>query len=51
MGVLDFMQKKSHSTSPGGFERVFIKAGASETKEGLTVEVTGVSLGGALLRL
>ena len=36
--VLDFVQKKFPDTSPGDFESVFIKAGASETQEGLRIE-------------
>lgn len=49
---LDFGQERSHSTGPGGFERACIKAGASGTKEELSIEgTTGASLGGALLRL
>lgn len=35
--------------SPGNFERTFTKAGDSATKKGLSVEVTGEGLGGALL--
>ena len=42
----------THNTSPGDFESMFIKAGNSETKEGLRVEDAGrESLGGALLWL
>ena len=38
MWVLDFMQKRFHNMRPADFERMFIKAGDSETKEGLRVE-------------
>ena len=44
--VLDFMQQRFHNMSPIDFESAFIKAGDSETKEGLRVEeVAGESLG------
>ena len=36
--VLDFMQGRFHNTSPGDLKSAFIKAGDSETKEGLRVE-------------
>ena len=36
--VLDFVQEKFHNTSPGDFESMFIKAGDSETKEGLKIK-------------
>ena len=46
------MQERFHSASPGDFESTFIKAGDSETKEGLKIEeATEVSLGGAALAL
>lgn len=48
--VLGFLQKRFHSMKPGDSESMFIKAGESETKEGLRVEeTTGYSLGSALL--
>ena len=44
------MQARFHSTSPGDFESVFIKAGVSEIKEELGVEeVTGESLSNVAL--
>ena len=33
--VLDFVQEILHNTSPGDFQRLFIKAGDSETRLGL----------------
>ena len=36
--VLNSVQERFHNTSPGDFERIFIKAGDSDTKEGLRVE-------------
>ena len=36
--VLDFVQERFHNTSPGDFESMFIKAGDSETKEGLKIK-------------
>ena len=33
--VLDFVKEIFHSVSPGAFESMFIKAGGSETKDGL----------------
>ena len=52
VGVQDFVQERFHSTNPGDFENTFIKAGNSETKEGLRVqEVIGERLGGALFWL
>ena len=47
--VLDFVQKRFHNMSPGDFEGMFIKAGGSETKDGLMVEeATRERLGSAL---
>lgn len=44
------MQEGFYRRTPGDFERMFIKAGTSETKEGLGVgEATGEILGGTLL--
>ena len=46
------MQERFSNTSPGDFESMFIKAGDSETKEGLGIEeATRESLGSALLWL
>ena len=46
------MQERFSNTSPGDFESMFIKAGDSETKEGLRVEkATGESIYSALLWL
>ena len=48
--VLDFMQERCHNMSPGDLESTFVKAGDSETKEGLRIEeVTRESLGRAAL--
>ena len=42
MWVLDLVWERFHNTSPSDFESMFIKAGDSETEEGLRVEeVTG----------
>ena len=38
MWVLDFVQERFHSMSPGDFESTFIKAGDHETKEGPKME-------------
>lgn len=38
--------KRFHSRSPGGLERMFIKAGVSDIKEGLRVEEAGREPGG-----
>ena len=47
---LDFVQERFPTTSPGDFERAFIKAGDSETKDVLSIEAaTGDSLGCAVL--
>lgn len=47
--VLDFLQERFHTTSAGGFERVFIKAGDKETKDRLILEeAIGESRGGLL---
>ena len=38
MWVLDFMKERFYNTSPSDFESMFIRAGDSETKEGLKIE-------------
>ena len=44
------MQERCHTTAPGDVESTFIKAGDSDTNEGLQIqEATGESLGGAAL--
>ena len=52
MWALDIGQRIFQNRSPSNVGSMFIKAGDSETKEGLRVEdATGESLGGALLWL
>ena len=38
MWVLDFCRRIIQDTNPGDFESMFVKAGDSETKEGLSIE-------------